>query len=234
MKNPRLIVLAVLMAIAVALLSASAYAFYGGSSVTTTYQSNVNTSGTNGYYPSDMMGGHMGSGMMGSWWMSGESGTYSAAQTPTSTQNSFLPLVGFTALIGAVVSGIGGAAYYLAYPKTGLNKTLAESRIENPPQTAVTPYTSISKTLTSEERRVLDVLVAHNGEYLQKYVRKETGLTRLKTHRIIARFAERGIVTLEKSGNTNRVRLSNWLKSQPEENTLSLGQTEMREIEVET
>ena len=59
-----------------------------------------------------------------------------------------------------------------------------------------------------------EVLNAHNGKYLQKYIRNETGLSRLKTHRIIARLADRGIVSLEKTGNTNQVFLANWLQQQ--------------------
>jgi len=36
-------------------------------------------------------------------------------------------------------------------------------------------------------------------------------LSRLQTHRVVARLAERGIVTLEKTGNTNQVLLADWL-----------------------
>lgn len=68
------------------------------------------------------------------------------------------------------------------------------------------------KTMTPEEQRVLNVLIGHQGKYLQKYVVKEAGLTRLKTHRIVARFAERGIVTVREFGNTNEVVLSDWVK----------------------
>jgi uncharacterized membrane protein len=67
------------------------------------------------------------------------------------------------------------------------------------------------KTLTDEERKVIQVLTAHNGKYLQKYIRKEAGLSRLKTHRILVRLTDRGIVTLKKTGNTNEVQLSEWL-----------------------
>jgi uncharacterized membrane protein len=65
--------------------------------------------------------------------------------------------------------------------------------------------------MTPEEQKVLNVLVAHQGKYLQKYVGKETGLSRLKTHRIVARFAQRGIVTVKEFGNTNAVLLSEWV-----------------------
>ena len=92
---------------------------------------------------------------------------------------------------------------------------MAESKVNNLSQNAVTPYESVSKTLTTEERKVLEILIAHNGKYLQKYIRAETGLSRLKTHRIVTRLAERGIVTLEKSGNTNEIHISNWLNEKP-------------------
>ena len=75
-------------------------------------------------------------------------------------------------------------------------------------------YESVSKTLTEDERKIINVLNSHNGKYLQKYIRNETGLSRLQTHRIIARLADRGILTLEKTGNTNQVFLADWLKQQ--------------------
>jgi uncharacterized membrane protein len=56
------------------------------------------------------------------------------------------------------------------------------------------------------------VLAAHDGKYLQKFIVKETGLSKLKTHRIVSRLAERGIVTAVSSGNTNEVSLSPWLQ----------------------
>jgi uncharacterized membrane protein len=84
-----------------------------------------------------------------------------------------------------------------------------------PSVSAETPYDSVSKTLTLEERKVVDVLTLHNGQYLQKYIRTETGLSRLKVHRIVSRLAERGIVTLEQTGNTNKVYLSSCFAKQP-------------------
>ena len=42
---------------------------------------------------------------------------------------------------------------------------------------------------------------------------KESGLSKLKTHRILTRFEERGIITASKSGNTNEITLAEWLQS---------------------
>ena len=74
--------------------------------------------------------------------------------------------------------------------------------------------------MTPEEQKVLTVLIAHQGKYLQKYVGKEAGLSRLKTHRIVARFAERGIVTVKPLGNTNEVTISDWVTGSKTQNSL--------------
>ncbi len=131
-------------------------------------------------------------------------------------------------LIGVGVISLIGVGFYLAFPQIRAvadkpGPPVAEERFladaKNDAVVAAghdvssTPCEAVSKTLTPEELKVLNVLVAHQGKYLQKYIRKEAGLSRLKTHRIIARFAERGIVTLKQSGNTNEIYLAEWLKS---------------------
>ena len=68
----------------------------------------------------------------------------------------------------------------------------------------------VLKTLKPEERSIVGVLDEHGGTYLQKYITKEAGLSRLKTHRIVAALSERGIVIVEKYGNTNQVSLVKW------------------------
>ena len=209
MKNPRITIFSVLLVAAIALATVSILAYaYAGNAAANIYP-NATTSGTNVYH-SGMMGGDW-SGMMGGAW-----GPSSSVQSPTTTQTAILPLVGLAALVGAAVTGTGGVAYYLTGFKMGIDKHAPKSLVEDCPQNVITPYASVSKILTSEERQVLDVLVLHNGKYLQKYIRAETGLSRLKTHRIVSRLAERGIVTLERRGNTNEVLLSNWLRLETE------------------
>jgi uncharacterized membrane protein len=194
-----LIALAVVVAVGVALFSSSPWSWYG-------------------------MGGMMGGGGMG-----GNGGT---AQT-------FAPYfwVVFVVLIGFAVVGVVGLAYHLAVPEirvgaapvvcetppkgnfvTQKNVSVQEQKTqeqlvtEQKTEPACTPLESIVKTLSEDERKVIEVLAVHDGKYLQKYIRNEVGLSRLQTHRIVARLAERGIVTLEKTGNTNNVVLADWLK----------------------
>jgi uncharacterized membrane protein len=160
--------------------------------------------------PYNWMSGMLGSDMSG---MMGGTGQ-------TSVQNPALPVFGvaFVVLVGVAVVGVVGLAYYVALPeiKTGAGPVVCEPvsqfKVEQEQKAVCTPLESIVKTLSDEERKVVEVLKAHDGKYLQKYIRNEAGLSRLQTHRIVARLAERGIVTLEKTGNTNQVLLEDWLK----------------------
>jgi hypothetical protein len=68
----------------------------------------------------------------------------------------------------------------------------------------------VLRTLKPEERKVVGVLDVHGGAYLQKYITKEAGLSRLKTHRVVAALSERGVVQVEHRGNTNEVTLAKW------------------------
>lgn len=152
---------------------------------------------------SQMFGGS--SGMMG------QTGAMQA-----STASPLLPYFGvlFTVLVSVTVIGIIGIAYYLLYPqiRIGAMQPTQNMAVNQPATNEATPYESVAKTLTEEERKIITVLNTHDGKYLQKYIRNETGLSRLQTHRIIARLADRGIVSLEKTGNTNQVYLSSWLQ----------------------
>lgn len=153
-------------------------------------------------------------------WMSGMGGMMGGTGQ-TSTQNPALPIFGatFVILLAIILVGVVGLAYYVALPeiKSGASPKECEPVQQNNPgierkRNGCTPLESILKTLSVEERKVIEVLIAHDGKYLQKYIRNETDLSRLKTHRVLARLASRGIVTLEKTGNTNQVLLAEWLE----------------------
>jgi len=119
-------------------------------------------------------------------------------------------------IIAVTVVGVIGIAYYLVYPQIRMGTAPAPVQPVAATQTTtvntgVSAYESVLKTLTEDERKIIAVLQTHNGKYLQKYIKAETGLSRLQTHRILARLAERGMVSLEKTGNTNQVVLADWL-----------------------
>lgn len=160
-------------------------------------------------YSSDWMA-QMWNGMMGRGMMNTNNGV------PVQVQNSTAGYFGvaFVVLVGVAIVGIGGLIYFFAFPEIRASREGVQPFLKDSEQASgnsVSAFASVVKTLSSDERKVVEVLTAHEGKYLQKYIRKEAGLSRLRTHRVVARLAERGIVTLEKTGNTNRVFLADWL-----------------------
>ena len=115
------------------------------------------------------------------------------------------------ALMIVVVVGVAGVAYYAAYPEISVSPAAGGAAQPAAKPDQAMSWSVLVRTSKPEEKKVLEVLTSHNGRYLQKFIVKESGLSRLKTHRILSRFAERGIVTAEKSGNTNEIVLAQWL-----------------------
>lgn len=111
----------------------------------------------------------------------------------------FIPLSSLLFLF-TVLASMVGVIYFLVVPEMK-NYVSGEGK-----DTA----SVVLRTLKPEERAVVHVLDAHGGTYLQKFVTKEAGLSRLKTHRVVASLSERGIVHVEKRGNTNEVTLVKW------------------------
>ena len=114
-------------------------------------------------------------------------------------------------LLIVVSVGVVGTAYYAAYPEIRSPANAVPPLPMERKQEPEMSWSVLLRTSKPEEKKVLDVLASHDGRYLQKFIVKESGLSRLKTHRILSRFAERGIVVAEKSGNTNEISLAPWL-----------------------
>jgi uncharacterized membrane protein len=125
------------------------------------------------------------------------------AQVLTGGFSPTLPIIiPLTSLLflSTVLASVVGVIYFLVVPE--MKNYASGSGKET---TSV-----VLRTLKPEERKVVSVLDAHGGTYLQKYVTQEAGLSRLKTHRVVAALSERGIVLVEKKGNTNEVSLVKW------------------------
>ncbi|MFB0504093.1 MAG: helix-turn-helix transcriptional regulator [Candidatus Bathyarchaeia archaeon] len=76
---------------------------------------------------------------------------------------------------------------------------------------------AVLRVLKEDERKVIETLVAEGGTMLQKDIRWKTGFSRVKTHRILYRLAERGLVSAEKYYNTNKITLAKWLVEEKSE-----------------
>lgn len=112
----------------------------------------------------------------------------------------FIPLSSLL-FLSTVLASMVGVIYFLVLPEM-------KNYYESDPGREGTAM--VMKTLKPEERKVVEVLKLHGGSYLQKFITWETGLSRLRTHRVVAALAERGIVQVQKHGNTNEVSLAKW------------------------
>jgi uncharacterized membrane protein len=115
----------------------------------------------------------------------------------------FLVLFSSLLFLSTVLASMVGVIYFLVLPEMKNYASGANGR-EN--------TSMVLRTLKPQERAVVNVLSVHGGAYLQKHITKEAGLSRLKTHRVVAALSERGIVTVEKVGNTNQVSLAKWFQ----------------------
>lgn len=127
--------------------------------------------------------------------------------------NTILWIIPVTLIIVSIVA-LTGIAFYLIFPELKYTKKPQQTNIQ--PNQATPPnnnYDVLYNTMTPDEQKIFTVLRNHQGKYLQKYIAKEAQLNRLKTHRIIARFSQRGIVTVKEFGNTNEVSINDWIKT---------------------
>lgn len=104
-------------------------------------------------------------------------------------------------VLALVVSVIGLVYYALASPSTVKPSEYHDNW-------------AVMKVLKPEERKVIEAIMKKGGKALQKEIRRETGFSRLKLHRIVQRLAERGIIKVREVGNTNELTIADWLKKE--------------------
>ena len=68
------------------------------------------------------------------------------------------------------------------------------------------------RLLNDDEKKVVKAIYDSGGTMLQKDISYDLDISRVKTHRILYRLIQRGVVTAEKHFNTNKILLAPWLK----------------------
>jgi hypothetical protein len=112
----------------------------------------------------------------------------------------FIPLSSLL-FLSIVLASMVGVIYFLVLPEM-------KDYFESDPGNGASSM--VMKTLKPEERMIVNILKVHGGTYLQKFIGQETGMSRLKIHRVVTTLSERGIVHIERKGNTNEVSLAKW------------------------
>ncbi len=112
--------------------------------------------------------------------------------------------------------GLCGIIYFIIVPEISLTSQVKPNFItkRSTNLSKNEKLATVQKMMKPDEKKVLEALYSHNGKILQKHISKEVSISRLKTHRIIAGFVQRGIVTVRPYGNTNEVSISDWLSSE--------------------
>jgi uncharacterized membrane protein len=76
----------------------------------------------------------------------------------------------------------------------------------------VQPLAAVYQVLLPDEQKIIDSLVKEGGRTTQRKLSRLTGLSRVKTHRVVRRLAEKNIIEVEPAGRTNIITLEKWLK----------------------
>lgn len=105
--------------------------------------------------------------------------------------------------LSTVLASMVGVIYFLVLPE--MKDYASSADLAGRGASAI-----IMRTLKPDEQKVVGVLQLHGGSYVQKFITSEASLSRLKTHRVVAALAERGILRVEKRGNSNQVTLAEW------------------------
>jgi hypothetical protein len=101
---------------------------------------------------------------------------------------------------------VGLLAYLALFPEIK-QESVAKPALPN----ELEPLAAIKRVLKDDERKVFELLASSGGRMLQRDISRQTGFSRVKTHRILYRLAARGIVTAEKHYNTYEITLAGWL-----------------------
>jgi len=112
-----------------------------------------------------------------------------------------------------LVFAVAVLGYALVFPELTDEKSKQELSSVPTVEKEEPALEAVLRVLNEEEKKVIATLVAEGGTMLQKDIRWKTGLSRVKTHRILFRLAKRGIVSAEKHYNTNKITLADWLTS---------------------
>jgi uncharacterized membrane protein len=89
---------------------------------------------------------------------------------------------------------------------------LMTSKIEDKKKDARKIADVMLKFLNPDERKLADLLIENNGKVLQAELTRLPGMSKVKSHRVIQRLIDRGVIEKETLGKTNIVRFSKEIK----------------------
>ena len=120
-------------------------------------------------------------------------------QTQISSGNAcscFIPLSIFIPFTAAVGLFIGTLVYRLFYPAI-------KNKVNIKP---------VLKLLERKERKIFEYLIKENGKTSQAKIVHNTDLSKVQVFRTLKKLKQRGLITKEKYGKTNKIKLNDEIK----------------------
>lgn len=94
-----------------------------------------------------------------------------------------------------------------------LSKEIEDEKKDNPTsEELINCANLILKFLSYNEKKVVNKLIEQKGTALQSEISRMESLGKVKTHRAVQDLEKKGIITIERYGNTNRINFTNDLK----------------------
>jgi len=86
------------------------------------------------------------------------------------------------------------------------------SKLENKKKDAEKIAQTLIQFLNKDEKLVVQKILENDGKAFQSEISRIEGIGKLKSHRIIQRLSDRGVIEIEKHGKTNIIKLSKNIK----------------------
>lgn len=135
------------------------------------------------------------------------------AQMALSAQASHF--VGLLIFVVPLAIAMVAVVYWVAFPEIKTLKPKEDAEKAEKGQA----LNAVLRVLNADEKKVVETLASSKeNAMLQKDIRWKTGMSRVKTHRVLARLAARGIIRAEKHYNTNKISLTEWIAGNTKNN----------------
>jgi len=118
---------------------------------------------------------------------------------PHETQLNFIKSA--VPLLAAVSVLIGAGVYYFMSSKVEVKEKSLKKNTD-----------VFLRFLSPDEKKVVDKLIEGHGKVLQAELTRLPGLNKVKSHRIVQKLIDRGVIKIEKLGKTNVVEFPQEIK----------------------
>lgn len=86
------------------------------------------------------------------------------------------------------------------------------SRLESKEKDLERVTKTLIQFLNKDEKKIVEKILESEGKVFQSEVSRIEGIGKLKSHRILQKLSDRGVIEIEKHGKTNIIRLSDNVK----------------------